>query len=75
MLKRSVGVSGAPLLTVSAISPASSVFVVLPGALKTAGTGTFLAPLAALAIGVCMALVYAELASAFARTGGEYRLG
>jgi amino acid transporter len=72
VLKRDIGVSGALLLTLSAITPASSVFVILPGALKIAGTGALLALLGAMVVGVCMAFVYAELASAFPHTGGEY---
>jgi amino acid transporter len=71
-LARTIGLPGALLLTLSAITPASSVFVILPGALKVAGTGTLVAMLAAMIVGVCMAFVYAELASAFPHTGGEY---
>ena len=71
-LKRNIGLSGALLLTLSAITPASSVFVILPGALKLAGSGSLLSMLAAAGVGMCMAFVYAELSSAFPHTGGEY---
>jgi len=71
-LSRTIGLPGALLLTLSAITPASSVFVILPGAIKVAGSGVLIAMLAAMVVGVCMAFVYAELASAFPHTGGEY---
>ncbi len=71
-LARSIALPGALLLTLSAITPASSVFVILPGALKLAGSGALLSMLAAMLVGIGMALVYAELSSAYPHTGGEY---
>jgi len=65
---------GALLITLSAISPASSALIIAPSAIASAGSGAFLAMLAAAAVGLCMALVYAELGSAFALTGGEYAI-
>jgi len=65
-------VIGALLLTVSAITPASSVFVIVPGAITQAGTGALLSMIVAALLAVPIALVYAELSSAFPIAGGEY---
>ena len=51
-LERSMGLPAALLLTLSAITPASSVFVIIPGAIHAAGTGALLAMLLALVVGV-----------------------
>ncbi len=66
--------TGALLLTLSAITPASSVFVIIPGIIQQAGTGAFIAMAAAAVVALAMAFVYAELASAFPLAGGEYAM-
>jgi amino acid transporter len=63
---------GVLLLTLSAITPASSVFVIVPGVISQAGTGVFLCMVAAALLSVPIAYVYAELSSAFPIAGGEY---
>lgn len=73
-LRRGLKVVGALLITLSAISPASSVFVIAPGVIGQAGTGAIWSFLAAGVVGVFMAFVYAELGSAFPLTGGEYAI-
>jgi amino acid transporter len=73
-LRRGLRVLGALLITLSAITPASSVFIIAPGVIKQAGTGAIWSFLAAAVVGVFMAFVYAELASAFPLTGGEYAI-
>lgn len=73
-LPRSMKMLGALLITLSAITPASSVFIIVPGIIGTAGTGAFLSMAIAAFVGICMALVYAELASAYPLTGGEYAI-
>src|SRR5580693_7012622 len=73
-LKRSMRVIGALLLTLSAVTPASSVFVIVPGVIAQAGTGAFIAMLAGAALSVPTAFAYAELASAFPIAGGEYSM-
>jgi amino acid transporter len=73
-LKQSMRVMGVLLLTLSSVTPASSVFVIVPGVIAQAGTGAFLSLLAGAAVGVAMAFVYAELSSAFPLTGGEYAI-
>jgi amino acid transporter len=73
-LRRGLRTLGTLLITLSAISPASSVFIIAPGVLAGAGTGAFLSFAAAAVVGVFMAFVYAELASAFPLAGGEYAI-
>ena len=73
-LKRSMKLLGTLLITVSAITPASSVFIIAPGVIQQAGSGAFLAFVAAAVVGIFMAYVYAELSSAFPFSGGEYAI-
>ena len=73
-LRRGLKVIGALLITLSAITPASSVFIIAPGVMAQAGTGAVWSFLAAGVVGVFMAFVYAELASAYPLTGGEYAI-
>ena len=63
---------GVLFLTLSAETPASSVFVIIPDVISQAGTGALIAMVGAGLIAVCMAQIYAELASAFPISGGEY---
>lgn len=72
--QRSMRVVGVLLLTLSAVTPASSVFVIVPGIISQAGSGAFIAMLAAAFVAMAMATVYAELASAFPHAGGEYAM-
>jgi amino acid transporter len=71
-LVRSLGVLGVLFLTLSVTTPASSVFVIVPGMLQSAGTGTVWALLIAGLICIATAYVYAELSSAWPIAGGEY---
>lgn len=71
-LTRCLGVAGALFLTLSSITPASSVFAIVPGVIAQAGTGAFLSMAAAALLSVPITYVYAELASAFPIAGGEY---
>lgn len=71
-LKRSMRVIGALLLTLSAITPASSVFVIVPVVFQQAGTGAFLSMAVTALVSLSVAYVYAELSSAFPIAGGEY---
>jgi amino acid transporter len=71
-LARCLGVLGILFLTLSATTPASSVFIIVPGMLQSAGTGTLWAFLLAGLVCVATAYVYAELSSAFPIAGGEY---
>jgi amino acid transporter len=73
-LARGMGVLGSLFLTLSAETPASSVFVILPGVLQAAGTGALISMAAAGVVALCMALTYAELGSTFPSAGGEYAI-
>ncbi|HLI65598.1 MAG TPA: APC family permease [Caulobacteraceae bacterium] len=73
-LARRMKVTGALLLTLSAVTPAASVYVVIPGILVQAGSGAFLALAAGALVGLAVAFVYAELSSAHPLAGGEYCL-
>ena len=74
VLKRSLRVFGTLLLTLSAVTPASSVFVIVPGVILAAGTGAFWAMIVGALLSVPTAYVYAELSSAFPIAGGEYSM-
>lgn len=71
-LVRSLGVMGVLFLTLSVATPASSVFVIIPGMLQVAGTGTIWAMILAGIVCIATAFVYAELSSAWPVAGGEY---
>jgi amino acid transporter len=73
-LARGMGVLGSLFLTLSAETPASSVFVILPGVIQAAGTGALISMAAAGVVALCMALTYAELGSTFPSAGGEYAI-
>ncbi len=73
-LKRSMKMFGALLITLSVITPASSIFVIAPGVVQQAGTGAFLSFAAGAIACLFTAFVYAELSSAFPLTGGEYTI-
>jgi amino acid transporter len=71
-LPRRLGTLGVLFLTLSATTPASSLFVIVPGMIQGAGPGAL--PAMELAGLVCLAtaFLYAELSSAFPNAGGEY---
>ena len=71
-LARSLGTWGVLFLTLSVATPASSVFVIIPGMFRIAGTGAVWALLLAGIVCVATAFIYAELSSAFPVAGGEY---
>ena len=71
-LSRRLGLAGVLFLTLSAATPASSLFVIVPDVIRQAGTGALLAMGLAAVVAAGMSLVYAELASAFPYAGGEY---
>ncbi len=73
-LHRELSVIGNIVIVLSGVTPASSVFIIVPFIIITAGTGSFLALLFAAIIGVFMAFCWAELGAAFPITGGDYAL-
>lgn len=73
-LDRGLSMMGTLFIVLSAVTPASSVFIIVPGVIALAGTGSFLSFVVAAVIGLCMAFVYAELSSAYPMAGGEYTM-
>ncbi|MCF2530551.1 APC family permease [Yinghuangia soli] len=73
-LKRSIGVVGGTLLTLSCLTPASSLFVIVPGMFATQGTGTALTLVIAAVMCVLAAFCYSELGTMVPSAGGEYAM-
>ncbi|BCG73567.1 amino acid permease [Mesorhizobium sp. 113-1-2] len=73
-LDRALNALGTLMIVLSAVTPASSVFIIVPGVIALAGTGSFLSFVVAAVIGLFMAFVYAELSSAYPMAGGEYTM-
>lgn len=71
---RSMGALGALFITLSGLSPGIGVFVVASDVIRAAGTAAFLCFAAAGVLGLAIGAVYAELASAWPETGGEYTI-
>src|SRR5579864_7070237 len=74
LLTRSLRHIGALLITLSGITPAASVFIMGQDVIRQAGTGAVLCFAVAALVSLATAFVYAELASAFPLTGGEYSI-
>ena len=73
-LKRSIGVVGGTLLTLSCVTPASSLFVLVPASFASLGTGTALTLLIAMVLCVGVAWCYSELGTLIPSAGGEYAM-
>jgi amino acid transporter len=73
-LGRSMRRVGNLLITISAITPAASVFVIGQQVTQQAGTGAIVCFLVAGLLALMTAFVYAELSSAFPLTGAEYSM-
>lgn len=71
-LARTLGPVAVLLLTLSAATPASSLFAIVPGMLQVAGSGALIAMLLGALVCIGTAFVYAELSSAWPVAGGEY---
>jgi amino acid transporter len=65
---------GTLMIVLSAVTPGSSVFLIVPAVIALAGSGSFLSFVIAGVVGLFMAFVYAELSSAYPTTGGEYTM-
>jgi amino acid transporter len=74
LFQRSLQRLGTLLITLSAITPAASVFIMGSDVIHQAGTGAVICFAAAALLGLTTAFVYAELSSAFPLTGGEYSM-
>src|SRR3569832_1777519 len=73
-LGRSMKHLGGLFLALSAATPASSVFVIVPDVLAQAGAGALISMIAAAFIALSVGQVYAETSSAFPLAGGEYAI-
>ena len=73
-LHRSIGILGNIFITLSGVTPASSVFIIVPVALVAVGSGSFLAFVFAAVVGVFMAFCWAELSAAYPIAAGDYAL-
>jgi amino acid transporter len=71
---RTMGGLGALFITLSGLSPSIGVFVVASDVIHAAGTAAVLCFAAAGVLGLAIGGVYAELASAWPETGGEYTI-
>lgn len=73
-LKRSIGVVGGTLLTLSCVTPASTLFVVVPDLLGSLGTATALTIAIGSLLCVAVAFCYSELGTLIPSAGGEYAM-
>lgn len=73
-LSRSLSIMGSISLTLSAVTPAASIFVIVPLIITSVGTASVTAMGLAGLVGVFMALCWAELAAKYPVVGGDYAL-
>ncbi|GGX54219.1 APC family permease [Streptomyces fructofermentans] len=73
-LRRSIGVVGGTLLTVSCVTPASTLFVVVPDLFSSLGTATALTIAIGSLLCVAVAFCYSELGTLVPSAGGEYAM-
>jgi amino acid transporter len=71
-LSRVLTVFESVLITLSCVSPASAVFIIVPVLFAGFGTVSFISMCIASLISVCMALCWAELGARYPVTGGDY---
>ncbi|MEU9058963.1 APC family permease [Streptomyces sp. NPDC048430] len=73
-LRRSIGVAGGTLLTLSCVTPASTLFVVVPDLFSTLGTFTALTIAIGSLLCIGVAFCYSELGTLIPSAGGEYAM-
>lgn len=69
-----LGVTAAILLTISCITPASSLFIIVPELLATQGSGVVIALVLGLVVSIAVGACYAELGTRTPSSGGEYAM-
>jgi amino acid transporter len=69
-----LGVTAAILLTISCITPASSLFIIVPTLLATQGSGVVIALVLGLVVSIAVGACYAELGTRTPSSGGEYAM-
>ena len=72
-LRRTLRPIDVVVLTLSALSPAASVYITGSGVLHIAGTGAAAAVMAGAVLAVLSSILYAELGAADPHAGGVYR--
>src|SRR4029079_6812459 len=73
-LRPVLGVTAVILLTVSCITPASSLFIIVPELLATQGSGVVIALLLGVVVSIAVGACYAELGTRTPSSGGEYAM-
>ncbi|MEV7754019.1 APC family permease [Streptomyces griseofuscus] len=73
-LKRSIGVVGGTLLTLSCVTPASTLFVIVPDLFSSLGTATALCLAIGALLCIPVAFCYSELGTLIPSAGGEYAM-
>ncbi|MFD7027505.1 APC family permease [Streptomyces sp. NPDC059917] len=73
-LKRSIGVVGGTLLTLSCVTPASTLFVVVPDLFSSLGTYAALTIAIGSLLCIGVAFCYSELGTLIPSAGGEYAI-
>ncbi|WP_225832021.1 APC family permease [Streptomyces sp. NK08204] len=73
-LKRSIGVVGGTLLTLSCVTPASTLFVIVPDLFSSLGTATALCIAIGALLCIPVAFCYSELGTLIPSAGGEYAI-
>lgn len=73
-LKRSIGVVGGTLLTLSCVTPASTLFVVVPDLFSSLGTWAALTIAIGSLLCIGVAFCYSELGTLIPSAGGEYAM-
>ncbi|GHD99154.1 APC family permease [Streptomyces alanosinicus] len=73
-LKRSIGVVGGTLLTLSCVTPASTLFVIVPDLFSSLGTATALCIAIGALLCIPVAFCYSELGTLIPSAGGEYAM-
>ncbi|MER5177119.1 APC family permease [Streptomyces sp. NPDC002896] len=73
-LKRSIGIVGGTLLTLSCVTPASTLFVVVPDLFSSLGTATALTIAIGSLLCIGVAFCYSELGTLIPSAGGEYAM-
>ncbi|MFJ9924648.1 Amino acid transporter [Streptomyces misionensis] len=73
-LKRSIGVVGGTLLTLSCVTPASTLFVIVPDLFSSLGTATALCLAIGALLCIPVAFCYSELGTLVPSAGGEYAM-
>ena len=73
-LARVLGPAGGVLMVLSCITPASSLFIIVPEMMATQGSGVVLTVIAGIVVSVAVGACYAELGTRVASAGGEYAM-